>query len=202
MACSDEDHKGNDKTQIDSEIDKFYVGRRTIRIWGEVNDESMKSASERLEYIDAQPVEEGKSSDITIIINSPGGVITSGLAFVDTMNAATNDIVVVCVGQAASMGAVILSQGTKGKRYASSTSRVMIHQPLISGVIQGRATDIEIQDKEMTRMKEIITKLMADRSKVTYEEMAAAMDEDNFMEPSEALEMGLIDHVGLPVHRS
>lgn len=202
MACGEDGHKGKEPTSIDSKIDEFYVGRRTIRIWGEVSDESMKAASERLEYIDAAPVEEGKSSDITIVINSPGGVITSGLAFVDTMKAAVSDLVVVCVGQAASMGAVILSQGTKGKRYASVTSRVMIHQPLISGAIQGRATDIVIQDAEMTRMKEIITKLMADSSNITYDEMVDAMDEDNFMEPEEALKMGLIDHVGLPDRRA
>ena len=163
---------------------------------------ALKAASERLEFIDTTPVEEGHSSDITIIVNSPGGVITSGLAFVDTMKAAVSDIVVVCIGQAASMGAVILSQGTKGKRYASATSRVMIHQPLISGVIEGRATDIMIQDKEMNRVKEIVTKLMADSSNITNDEMAAAMDEDNFMEPEDALKMGLIDHVGLPPRRA
>lgn len=202
MACGDEGHKNKETTSVDSKIDEFYIGHRTIRIWGEVSDESMKAASERLEFIDATPVEEGHSSDITIIVNSPGGVITSGLAFVDTMKAAVSDIVVVCIGQAASMGAVILSQGTKGKRYASATSRVMIHQPLISGVIEGRATDIMIQDKEMNRMKEIITKLMADSSNITNDEMAAAMDEDNFMEPEDALKMGLIDHVGLPPRRA
>jgi ATP-dependent Clp protease protease subunit len=134
-----------------------------------------------------------KAQDVHIYINSPGGSVTAGLAIYDTMQFIQPDVSTYCLGQAASMGAVLLAGGTKGKRYALPNSRVMIHQPW--GGTQGTAKDMEIQVKEILKMKRNLEGILAHHSGRTPEELAEACDRDNFMSPDEAKAFGLIDHV-------
>ena len=136
---------------------------------------------------------EDPDKDIQIYINSPGGSVTAGLAIYDTMQFVKNDIVTYCIGQAASMGALLLSAGTKGKRFALPSSRIMIHQP--SGGAQGQATEIEITYKEIQRLKDMLTEIMAKHTGQPVKKLAKDMDRDYFMSGAEALEYGLIDKV-------
>jgi ATP-dependent Clp protease protease subunit len=134
-----------------------------------------------------------KAQDVHLYINSPGGSVTAGLAIYDTMQFIQPDVCTYCLGQAASMGAVLLSAGAKGKRYALPNSRVMIHQPW--GGAQGTARDMEIQVTEILKMKKNLETILAHHSGRTPEELAIACDRDKFMSPTEAKEFGLIDHV-------
>lgn len=131
--------------------------------------------------------------DINMYINSPGGGVTAGMAIYDTMNYIKPDVRTICIGQAASMGAMLLSNGTKGKRFSLPSSRIMIHQP--SGGAEGQATDMEIQIGEMKRIKEMLTKYMAENVGKPYDDVFAAMERDNFMAANAAVEFGLIDRV-------
>ena len=136
---------------------------------------------------------EDPDKDINFYINSPGGVVTSGLAVYDTMQYIKPDIATVCIGQAASMGALLLSAGTKGKRYSLPHSRILIHQPM--GGFQGQASDIAIQAKEILRMKETLNKILVLNTNKDIEQIRADTDRDFFMSGEEAKEYGLIDHV-------
>ena len=136
---------------------------------------------------------EDPDKDIYMYINSPGGVITSGFGILDTMNYIKPDVATICMGQAASMAAVLLSAGAKGKRSALENSRVMIHQPL--GGVQGQATDIEIHAKEILSLKDRLNKIYAKHTKKSESEIKKALERDNFMNPLEAKEFGLIDEV-------
>ena len=136
---------------------------------------------------------EDPEKDISIYINSPGGVVTAGLAIYDTMQFLKCDITTYCVGQAASMGAVLLAAGAKGKRFALPNARIMIHQPL--GGAQGQATDINIQAQEIMRIKQILNKILADHSGRSIEDLEKDTDRDNFMSAAQAAEYGLVDEV-------
>ncbi len=136
---------------------------------------------------------ENPSKDVSLYINSPGGSITSGLSIYDTMQFIKPDVSTICVGQAASMGAILLAGGTKGKRYSLPNSRVMIHQP-ISG-FQGQASDIDIQAKEILKLRQRLNEILSTHTGKTDQQIASDTDRDNFMKASEALEYGLIDTV-------
>jgi ATP-dependent Clp protease, protease subunit len=131
--------------------------------------------------------------DVHLYINSPGGSVTAGLAIYDTMQYMTCDVNTYCVGQAASMGAVLLAAGTKGKRYALPNARIMIHQPW--GGVQGQASDISIQAKEILRLKDRLNVILAKHSGRTLDEIEKSTDRDNFMSSDEAKTYGLVDHV-------
>ena len=131
--------------------------------------------------------------DIYMYVNSPGGVITSGFGIIDTMNYIKPDIATICVGQAASMAAMILSSGAKGKRSALENSRIMIHQPL--GGFQGQATDIEIHAKEVLSLKKRLNEIYSKHTNKSVEEIKPALERDNFMTPEDAKDFGLIDKV-------
>jgi ATP-dependent Clp protease protease subunit len=137
---------------------------------------------------------EDPQRDISLYINSPGGSISSGLAILDTMRFVEPDIVTICVGQAASMGAVLLAAGTKGKRYSLPHSRILIHQPSMSG-LAGQATDIDIYAKEILRMRELLNEILADCSGQPMERVGRDVDRDYIMDPEQAVEYGLIDRV-------
>jgi ATP-dependent Clp protease protease subunit len=137
---------------------------------------------------------EDPERDISIYINSPGGSITSGLAILDTMSFVRPDIVTICVGQAASMAAVLLAAGTKGKRFSLPNSRIMIHQPSMQG-LAGQAADIDIYAKEILRMREILNKILSDASGQTMERVARDVDRDYIMEADQAVNYGIIDRV-------
>jgi ATP-dependent Clp protease protease subunit len=136
---------------------------------------------------------ENPSKDVSLYINSPGGSITSGLSIYDTMQFIKPDVSTICVGQAASMGAILLAGGTKGKRYSLPNSRVMIHQP-ISG-FQGQASDIDIQAKEILKLRQRLNEILSTHTGKTEQQIASDTDRDNFMQASEALEYGLLDTV-------
>ena len=136
---------------------------------------------------------ENPSKDISLYINSPGGLVTSGLAIYDTIRYIRPDVSTVCVGQAASMGSLLLSCGAKGKRYALPNSRIMMHQP--SGGAQGQASDIEIQAREIISLRERLNKIYAEHTGQKLSVIEEAVDRDRFMSPTEALEFGLIDEV-------
>lgn len=136
---------------------------------------------------------EDPEKDISLYINSPGGVVTAGLAIYDTMQFLKCDITTYCVGQAASMGAVLLAAGAKGKRFALPNARIMIHQPL--GGAQGQATDINIQAQEIMRIKQILNTILANHSGRSIEDLEKDTDRDNFMSAAEAVEYGMVDEV-------
>jgi ATP-dependent Clp protease protease subunit len=136
---------------------------------------------------------EDPAKDIFLYINSPGGYLTSGLAIYDTMQYIKPPIVTMCIGQAASMGAVLLAGGEKGKRYALPHSRILIHQPL--GGAQGQASDIDIQAKEILRMRAEINKIFTNHTGQSVEKIAADTERDFFMNPEQAIEYGIIDQI-------
>mgnify|MGYP002477345262 CR=1 FL=1 len=162
---------------------------RIIMLSGEINDAVASTVVAQLLFLEAEDPEK----DIYLYINSPGGVITSGMSIYDTMNYIKPDVCTICIGQAASMGAFLLSSGTKGKRYSLPHSRIMIHQPL--GGAQGQATDIQIQAKEIQRMKEMLNQMIADQTGQPLEVIEKDTDRDNFMSATEAQTYGLIDKV-------
>jgi len=162
---------------------------RIIMLSGEVNDQVASTIVAQLLFLEAQDPDK----DIYFYINSPGGVITSGLSMFDTMNYIKPDIVTICMGQAASMGAFLLSAGTKGKRYALPNARIMIHQP--SGGAQGQSTDIQIQATEIQRLKDTLNEIMAKNCGKKAKQLEKDTERDNFMSSKEAVEYGLIDKV-------
>jgi ATP-dependent Clp protease protease subunit len=162
---------------------------RIIMLSGEINDAVASSIVAQLLFLEA----EDPDKDIYLYINSPGGVVTSGFSIYDTLNYIKPDICTICIGQAASMGAFLLSCGTKGKRYALPHARIMIHQPL--GGAQGQATDIEIQTKEILRLKVLLNDILAKNTGQRVNKVTKDTDRDFFMSAKEAQEYGLIDKV-------
>ena len=162
---------------------------RIVMLSGEVNDAVASSIVAQLLFLEAEDPEK----DIYFYINSPGGAVTSGMAIFDTMNYIKPDIVTICIGQAASMGAFLLSSGTKGKRYALPHARIMIHQPL--GGAQGQATDIKIQAEEILRIKSELNKILAENTGQDISKIEEDTERDKFMSASDAVEYGLIDKV-------
>lgn len=162
---------------------------RIIMLSGEIHDELAASIVAQLLFLEA----EDPTKDIYLYINSPGGVITSGFSIYDTMNYIKPDVCTICIGQAASMGAFLLSCGAEGKRFALPNSRIMIHQPL--GGARGQATDIEIQAKEILRLKTILNDILAKNTKQKVAKIAKDTERDFFMSAQEAKEYGLIDKV-------
>jgi len=162
---------------------------RIIMLSGEVNDQVASTIVAQFLFLEA----EDPDKDIYFYINSPGGVITSGLSMFDTMNYIKPDIVTICMGQAASMGAFLLACGTPGKRYALPNARIMIHQP--SGGAQGQSTDIQIQAQEIQRLKDTLNQILAEKTGKKPKQIEKDTERDNFMSSKEAMEYGLIDKV-------
>jgi len=162
---------------------------RIIMLSGEIEDHMASLIVSQLLFLEAEDPEK----DIYLYINSPGGVVTAGMSIYDTMNYIRPDVVTICMGQAASMGAFLLSSGEKGKRFALPHARIMIHQPL--GGAQGQATDIEIHAKEILRMKKELNEILAKNTGQTIKKITNDTERDNFMSAKEAVEYGLIDKV-------
>ena len=162
---------------------------RIIMLQGEINDHVASLIVSQLLFLEAENAEK----DIYIYVNSPGGVVTSGMAIYDTMNYIKPDVVTICMGQAASMGSFLLSSGEKGKRFALPHARIMIHQPL--GGAQGQATDIEIHAKEILRMKKELNTILASNTGQTLRKIEKDTERDFFMSAEEAMKYGLIDKV-------
>ncbi len=181
--------ENNGKGERAYDIYSRLLKDRIIFLGTEINDLVANSIVAQLLFLEA----DAPDKDITMYINSPGGVITSGMAIYDTMKYIKPDVQTVCIGQAASMGALLLTAGAKGKRFALPNARVMIHQPL--GGAQGQATDIEIQAKEILRMKELTSKIISETTGKTIKQVKKDTERDNFMTAEEAMKYGLIDRV-------
>lgn len=162
---------------------------RIIFLGSAMNDEVANLLIAQLLFLES----EDPDKDINFYINSPGGLVTAGLAVYDTMQYIKSDITTVCIGQAASMGALLLTAGSPGKRYSLPNARILIHQPM--GGFQGQASDVEIQAKEMLRMKESLNQILVRHSGKTMDQIQRDTDRDYFMSAIEAKSYGIIDHV-------
>lgn len=181
--------ENNGRSERAYDIYSRLLKDRIIFLGTEIDDNVANAIVAQLLFLEAEDPEK----DIIMYINSPGGVVTAGMAIYDTMNYIKPDVQTVCIGQAASMGALLLSAGAKGKRFALEHSRIMIHQPL--GGARGQATDIEIQAKEILRMKEMLSQILVNVSGKSVEEILRDTERDNYMSAQEAVEYGLIDQV-------
>lgn len=175
------------RTQTDLYSKRFYHNRE-IWINDEINDALATEVIMQLKELDET------SGDITMIINSPGGSVTAGMAIVDAMLDCENDVVTVCTGMAASMGAVLLAQGTKGKRYITPNAEVMIHQPLLGGA-RGQASDIEVTANHLLKTKRKINRMLALSTGKPEEEVSRDCDRDYYMDANEAVSYGIVDAI-------
>lgn len=181
------ERSGNGERQ--SDIFSRLLRDRIIFVDGEIRDEVADLVVAQILYLES----ENPEKDISMYINSPGGSVTAGLAIYDTMQYVKCDVQTICMGQAASMGAVLLAGGTQGKRYALPSSRVMIHQPW--GGVQGQESDIAIQAKEIIRLKKLSINYFSIATHKTEEEVAHDMERDFYMSAEEALKYGIVDHI-------
>lgn len=170
-------------------IDSKILSERKVFLWGQVDDDSAKHVIDRLLYLDM--IDGGK--EISFIINSPGGYVTSGMAIYDTIKALKSPVSTVCMGFAASMGSILLSVGTKGKRYIYPNAKVMIHQP--SGGAQGQSSDIEIQAREILKTKEISARILAENCGQPFEKVMKDFDRDHWMDADESVAYGIVDGI-------
>lgn len=191
-----ETKKSEEKSNpIAAKIEEKLLEKRQIYLWGAVEDKSARYIVERMLYLEA----EDPGKDITLYINSPGGVITSGMAIYDTMQMISSDVSTVCMGLAASMGALLLCGGAKGKRFAWPHARIMIHQPLISGQIVAPAIDIKIQAEEIRKIRDELNRIISEATGKTLEQIEHDTDRDYYLNAKEGVEYGIIDGVSKSV---
>ncbi len=171
-------------------IEKKFLDERVIFLWSEVNDDSAKQVVSKLIFLEKQKPGE----KITIYINSPGGMVTSGMAIYDTMQLISSPVSTVCMGLAASMGSILLSAGTKGERYIYPYGEVMIHQPSV-GLIRGVASDIEIHTKQIVKTRNISAEILAKNCSQTVDKILKDFDRDYWMDARESIDYGIVDKV-------
>ncbi len=189
---TEEQEENRDRKQsVGALIQKKFLDQRKIFLWGAVTDETAKDITEKLLYLEAT----APGKDITFYINSPGGSITAGMAVYDTMRLISSPITIVVTGMAASMGSILLSGAPKGRRLLYPHSRVLIHQPLISGRMVGPATDINIQAKEMEKIRGELNQILADASGQPLERINQDTDRDFYLNAKEAIAYGLADRI-------
>ncbi|MFY0713291.1 ATP-dependent Clp protease proteolytic subunit [Seonamhaeicola sp. NFXS20] len=176
------------KGKVQDAIDAKLIEDRKVFLWGQVDDDSAKHVIDRLMYLDAL-----SSEDIHLYINSPGGYVTSGFAIYDCIKSLNSNVSTICTGFAASMGSIILSAGTKGKRFIQPHARVMIHQP--SGGARGQASDIEITAKEIILTKELSAQILADNCGQTFEKVMKDFNRDHWMGAEESVTYGIVDSI-------
>ena len=186
-----EEQPKSDLMMFSKRIEKYFFDRRSVHLWGVVDDKSAKDVVTKFLLLDAdKPGEE-----IKFYINSPGGVVTSGMVIYDTMKMLKSPVSTICMGLAASMGSILLSGGAKDKRYIYPHGEVMIHQPSLGGYIQGVSADLEIQAKQTKRVKEIGAKILSDNCGKTVQQIMKDFDRDYWMDAQEAVEYGIVDHI-------
>lgn len=168
-------------------FDKKFIEQRKVFLWGAVDDKSSKEITDRLLYLEA--IDPGK--EITFYINSPGGIVTSGMVIYDTMQMISSPVSTVCMGMAASMGSILLSGGAKGKRFIFPHGEVMIHQP--SGGGRGTSADLEIMAVQMLKTKEMGAKILAENCGQTFEKVMKDFDRDYWMDANESIKYGIVD---------
>ena len=172
-------------------MEKLFFEKRAVYLWGVVDDKSARDIVSKLLLLDAdKPGEE-----IKFYINSPGGVVTSGMVMYDTMKMIASPVSTICMGLAASMGSILLSAGTKGKRFIYPHGEVMIHQPSLGGYMQATSADIEIQATQIRKTKELGAKILADNCGKSVEQIMADFDRDYWMDANEAVTYGIVDQV-------
>jgi len=172
-------------------MENLFFESRTIYLWGVVDDKSAKDIVNKLLILESDK----PGTEIKLYINSPGGVVTSGMVMYDTIKLISSPVTTICMGLAASMGSILLSVGTKGKRYIYPHGEVMIHQPSIGGYFQATSADIEIQAEQIRKTKEIGAKILAENCGKTFEQIMKDFDRDYWMNAEEAIGYGIVDAV-------
>jgi ATP-dependent Clp protease, protease subunit len=195
MDDEEEKEEKSDKTpemaMLMKKLEKYFFETRSVYLWGPVDDRSAREVTTKMLLLDAdKPGEE-----IKFFINSPGGVVTSGMVIYDTMKMLKSPVSTICMGLAASMGSILLSGGVKGRRFIYPHGEVMIHQPSLGGYIQGVSIDLEITAKQTLRVKEIGARILAENCGKKFEEVMRDFDRDYWMDAKEALEYGIVDKV-------
>ena len=185
------DEKDKKNSSVSEQIQSSFLTSRKIFLWGEVSDKSARDLTEKLLFLE----DNDAGKEITFYINSPGGSITAGMAIFDTMQLITSPIKVVVTGMAASMGSILLCGATKGKRFLYPHSRVLIHQPLITGRMQATAVDINIQAQEMEKLREELNGILARTSGQPLEKIQKDTDRDFYLNAKEAIDYGLADKI-------
>lgn len=194
-----EDEEENNKEErpepvsplLAKKMEQLFLDKRSVYLWGAVDDKSAREVVSKLLLLDAdKPGEE-----IKFYINSPGGMVTSGMVIYDTIRMMKSPVSTICMGLAASMGSILLSAGVKGKRYIYPHGEVMIHQPSLSGYYQATSADIEIQAAQMEKTKLIGAKILADNCGKTVEQILKDFDRDYWMDAKEAVAYGIVDKV-------
>ena len=181
--------KRDELLMLNKRLEKYFFEKRSVYLWGVVDDKSAKEIVSKFLLLDAdKPGEE-----IKFFINSPGGVVTSGMVMYDTMKMMKSPVTTICMGLAASMGSILLSGGVKGKRFIYKHGEVMIHQPSIGGHIQGVSSDLEIQAEQTRRVKEIGAKILAENCGKTVDQIMKDFDRDYWMDATEAIKYGIVD---------
>ena len=181
--------KRDDLLMLNKRLEKYFFEKRSVYLWGVVDDKSAREVVSKLLLLDAdKPGEE-----IRFYINSPGGVVTSGMVMYDTMKMIKSPVSTICMGLAASMGSILLSGGVKGRRFIYPHGEVMIHQPSIGGRIQGVSADLEIQAEQTKRVKEIGAGILAKNCGKTVEQIMKDFDRDYWMDADEAIKYGIVD---------
>ena len=181
----------SDLMMFSKKLEKYFFDSRSVYLWGVVDDKSARDIVSKLLLLDAdKPGEE-----IKFYINSPGGVVTSGMVMYDTMQLIKSPVSTICMGLAASMGSILLSGGTKGRRFIYPSGEVMIHQPSLGGYIRGVSTDLEIQAKQTKRVKDLGAKILADNTGKTIERIMEDFDRDYWMNAEEAIKYGIVDQL-------
>ena len=181
----------SDLMMFSKKLEKYFFDKRSVHLWGVVDDKSARDVVSKLLLLDADK----SGEEIKFYINSPGGVVTSGMVIYDTMRMLKSPVATICMGLAASMGSILLSGGVKGKRLIYPHGEVMIHQPSLGGHIQGVSADLEIQAKQTKRVKELGAKILAENCGKTMQQILKDFDRDYWMDAKEALEYGIVDQV-------
>ncbi|HET6768394.1 MAG TPA: ATP-dependent Clp protease proteolytic subunit [Chitinophagaceae bacterium] len=183
--------KRDELQMLNKKLERYFFDRREVYLWGVVDDKSAKEVVSKFLLLDAdKPGEE-----IKFYINSPGGVVTSGMVMYDTMRMMKSPVSTICMGLAASMGSILLSGGVKGKRFIYPHGEVMIHQPSLGGFIRGVSADLEIQAVQTNKVKEIGAKILAQNCGKTMEQVMRDFDRDYWMDAKEAIEYGIVDGI-------
>jgi ATP-dependent Clp protease protease subunit len=185
------EEKAPDSGMLMKKLEKYFFETRIVQLWGPVDDRSAKDVVNKLLLLDI----DNPGAEIKFYINSPGGMVTSGMVIYDTMRMLKSPVSTVCIGLAASMGSILLSGGTKGKRLIFPHAEVMIHQPSIGGHYQAVSADLEIQAKQIKKTKEIGARILAENCGKKPEQVMKEFDRDYWMDAKEAVEYGIVDQI-------
>ncbi|MEJ0101877.1 MAG: ATP-dependent Clp protease proteolytic subunit [Bacteroidota bacterium] len=186
-----EEQPKSDLMMFSKKLERYFFDKRSVHLWGVVDDKSARDVVSKMLLLDADK----SGEEIKFYINSPGGVVTSGMVIYDTMRMLKSPVTTICMGLAASMGSILLSGGVKGKRLIYPHGEVMIHQPSLGGHIQGVSSDLEIQARQTKRVKELGAKILAENCGKTMQQIMKDFDRDYWMDAKEAIEYGIVDEI-------